>query len=797
MTAKPERSPNPFTNAIAGLSVCQPAPFFVQIGSCDGFRFDPLPSLIGEHHLSGVIVEHAQTQFEKLNILYNGSTKIKPIKCMITANDGPRTVYRFKPEAIRQGLLPHHFARISAATVDAILIDPRVTGPTALKEETRELLRKLIEAVEINGFRFGSLFKMAGVSRIDILRLEAEIHNFSLINLFDFNRWRPAIVYYGHQHLSPSDRRAALDLMTRHGYNIIEQLYDTLAILRPGVVPINREAATAILDLGNRLFNEGRLTDAFTLSDHLASLAGQTIPGSLLLRARCHNDQNRMLDAAADLRRFRDLTGSLSGLENLTVDIFNKSNVAIHQLQRENRFDEAADIAENLVALTPGWAPMVANATRLMSSLGRTEEATRYARQLLKLEPENEMANQLLFWDARQAGDKTAQRQYLLRLAEIKQSDNPPHVRLQLFLGLLNLLLAPMKAAPGDIQLARHIASRAEKLTDAEIQDDETAKNWFRFFHLIIQAVMMEQELGENPVGQATAPTSCVSSTGSVMSTFDITMIAQKIGAKAVFLVAADEKYFRLYARIFALSALKNSDVPCLIIIHVIGGHGRLVQLANSLGIVDDRLILTADDFDPAAVTTICVDAPPDNIAAVPLAHFQSVRFAQADYLLSSLELPIFISDIDCILLMGVHDLLQKTKQNDIVFNYNDIGKQVGDVLTANLLLMNPTQYGKMYAGFLRDYLYRALKKQEVSRWIDQIALLMIVNHAQINEIPINFGYFENEYDINNGMYRSIPDKPFRFLSLFRTFDLDSLEPKIREWEEALSVSRQPWPPAL
>lgn len=796
MTAVSEIDRTPFIDAVAGLCVWQSSPFFVQVGGYDGVSFAPLRPLILERGLSGLIVEPIPFYFERIKSLYKNSDKITPVNYAIADVDGQRPIWRFKPEAVTMGILPPHFGGIFSFLMEDILSNPSVLAKFSPDQQTKDALKQLIEPIMVDSCTFENLFRKHNVTKVDILQVYIKGYELSILKMFDFKKFKPTIVQYEHQHLNAVDRQAAMVLLQNLGYHIVEQMHDTLAVLRPGVASVSPQAASALLDLGNRLLAEGRLADAFTLSDHLSCAVGQMIPGALLLRARCHHDQNRMLDAVTDLRRFRDLTGSLTGHENFATSVFNKSNLAILQLQTESRFDEAADIAENLVSLLPGWAPMVTVATRLMYALGRSQEAANYARQLLKLEPGSELANYLLFWEAQQAGDKVAQRYHLLRLAEITQSDNPPHLRLQLFLNLLSLLLAPMKAVPGDIQLARNIARRAEQLTDAEIQNNDAAKDWFRFFHLVIQAVVLEQELGDKPEGQASGPTRCVSSTGSGMSTFDIQTVARKTGAKTVFLVAADEKYFRLYARLFALSALVNSDVPSLIIIHVIGGDGRLVELAQSLGIDDERLILTADDFDPATVTTLCVDSPPNSIASVPLAHFQCARFAQTEYLLSNLELPIFISDIDCILLAGVDDILQSKYEHDVVFNFNAIGKTPGDTLTANLLLLNPTHAGKIYSSFLRDYLNRALKKKEVSRWIDQIGLLMIFNHLQLIETPLSVGYFAGESDINNGMYTSIPDKPCRFLSLFRTFDLASLEPKVREWENALSLSPHPWPPA-
>ncbi len=121
-----------------------------------------------------------------------------------------------------------------------------------------------------------------------------------------------------------------------------------------------------------------------------------------------------------------------------------------------------------------------------------------------------------------------------------------------------------------------------------------------------------------------------------------------------MFFAAADEAYVDLYARWYALSVLKYSDVPCLVIIHVIGGDKKLERIAKSVGVNDPRLIFAGDTFNANAVTTKCYDAPPKGLIAKPVAHFQSARFLRVGALLQNLKRPVFVSDIDLLLQRGL-----------------------------------------------------------------------------------------------------------------------------------------------
>jgi hypothetical protein len=252
-----------------------------------------------------------------------------------------------------------------------------------------------------------------------------------------------------------------------------------------------------------------------------------------------------------------------------------------------------------------------------------------------------------------------------------------------------------------------------------------------------------------------------------------------------VFFAAADEAYVELYARWYALSVLKYCDVPCLVVVHVIGGAQRLKAIAKAVGVKDKRLIFCGDAFDAGAVTTKVYDAPPKGLIAVPVAHFQSVRFLRLGALLRQVGLPVFVSDIDLLLQRGVEDLLRSTADADVVFNENTLSIHAGSRLTANLLLVKPTPAGLALMDFLRAYLETVLDGVEVTRWIDQVALMLGRHHLAFQAPDAKIAYFDTETDINNVMYTSYEAHPFRFLSLYHGFDTSSLEGDPRVLGEA------------
>jgi hypothetical protein len=200
--------------------------------------------------------------------------------------------------------------------------------------------------------------------------------------------------------------------------------------------------------------------------------------------------------------------------------------------------------------------------------------------------------------------------------------------------------------------------------------------------------------------------------------------------------------------------------------------------------------VFSGDDFDQGAVTTRAFDAPPKGEAKKPIAHLQCVRFQRVGALLSGLQRPVFVSDIDLILQRGVADLLDQHRGADVVFNENDVSFNAGSRLTANLMLLWPTEGADVLLRFLAAYLTDKLSGERVTRWIDQVGLIHAWQHFIDHVAEPRIGYFDTASDVNNVMYTKYEAHPFRFLSLFHGFDTSTLEdPRVLGTEDAASAA--------
>jgi hypothetical protein len=119
---------------------------------------------------------------------------------------------------------------------------------------------------------------------------------------------------------------------------------------------------------------------------------------------------------------------------------------------------------------------------------------------------------------------------------------------------------------------------------------------------------------------------------------------------------------------------------------------------------------------------------------------------------------------------------LEQWAGSDVVFNENANNTAAGSRITANLLLVHPTPSTAILLRYLRAYLDDRLGREIVTRWIDQVALLLGRHHLVRHAPDAKLGTFDVMSDINNVMFDTYQEHPFRFLSLYHGFDTSSLE---------------------
>ncbi len=754
--------PDILGEAIAALIRSNPEPFFVQVGGFDGESFDPLRPHIVEKNLTGLIVEPIPQYFDKLKALYAGSKRIVPVNCAIGEQDGERTIWRFNPTAVERGLLPPHFAGISSFLMEDLLKETGVLGRSSPNPETTAALRSLVQAVQVRCRTMEGLLREHGVRQVDILQIDTEGYDFIILKLFDFTHRKPAIVHYEHQHLNADDRAAAEALLRSHGYQLQRKQYDTLAV-HAGSAAASKTDVGALRDLASALDKEGRANDALLILQHLSAVRPHD--GETLRRlSRLLASQGRTLDALDELSKFKAVA---TDVQNLVDEIKAQMPAAMDQFNAHaaaGRIAEAERYAAALASLVPGNVALLNSAFSCNVALQRRQQAERYATAILALEP-NHFGARALLANAPQPVVET----------ERKTADDAhPLIRLRDVHDAISHILCGPLTDNGVERIGELL--RASQALKVDVPADSDWAGWEKHYRLALMACDPAAAVGPTPELPETSNIEIASSSGKRLDWAAVQARSKKLGAKVAFFAAGDRGYVDLYARWYIKSILKYADVPCLVVVHVIGGAGQLGDVAKSLGIEDDRVIFCGDDFDAANVRTKCFDTPPKGLIQKPVAHFQSVRFLRLGDLLQKLRLPVFVSDIDLLLQRGVDELLHRCGDVDLVLNENTANAHAGSRFTANLLLVHPTANAQIFLRCLRGYLEAALSGAEVSRWIDQFGLMMAQHHLTRRGVAPRIGRFDTTKDINNVMYKSYQDNPFTFLSLYHGFDTSTLD---------------------
>lgn len=185
--------------------------FFIQIGAFDGREGDHLYDLIVRNQWQGILVEPQPGAFEQLKHNYRDQPGLQFFNVAIGPQEGTLTLYTRK-----DGSVP------VASVSKRLLVKPG--------HSRREVLE-----INVPCWTLDRLIEESGQAArsIDLLQIDTEGYDFEIIRSIRFDRIKPAIIRYEHALLSQRDRNACIELLASHGYRILLEDRDTMAIQWP------------------------------------------------------------------------------------------------------------------------------------------------------------------------------------------------------------------------------------------------------------------------------------------------------------------------------------------------------------------------------------------------------------------------------------------------------------------------------------------------------------------------------------------------------------------------------------
>ncbi|HVW19731.1 MAG TPA: FkbM family methyltransferase [Opitutaceae bacterium] len=192
---------------------------FLQIGANDGVRADPVRAKVLRHEWTGLLVEPLPPLFAQLQANYSGRPGLDFLNAAVDVTAGTRKLYFIRPGLPgipdwAGGLGSFDLLRLRQAASELKLDEAAIaeqTVPTVTWDDLRR--------------RFGP-------RPCDLLVIDTEGYDLTLLRAALLARWRPRVIQFEHA-CSPADERLAIygELLAL-GYEIASDEGDTVAWLR-------------------------------------------------------------------------------------------------------------------------------------------------------------------------------------------------------------------------------------------------------------------------------------------------------------------------------------------------------------------------------------------------------------------------------------------------------------------------------------------------------------------------------------------------------------------------------------
>jgi FkbM family methyltransferase len=216
---------------LGAFAEAYPEAFFVEIGSNDGEQHDHLRPFILSRGWRGIMVEPVPYVFERLRRNYGQLEGVALANVAVAGRDGRLPFYYVADASDEEReSLPKWYDGIGSFSRDA------VAGHAA---HIPDIERRIVTE-EVACLSFESLCREHGAERVDLLLIDTEGYDWQILRGIDLERRHPRLVIYEHFHLPAGDRAAARAHLERHGYETMEEGFDTFCLDARADDPLTR-----------------------------------------------------------------------------------------------------------------------------------------------------------------------------------------------------------------------------------------------------------------------------------------------------------------------------------------------------------------------------------------------------------------------------------------------------------------------------------------------------------------------------------------------------------------------------
>lgn len=236
---------DPRSRLVAEFARCFPTAFFVQVGSNDGLKLDPLRPHILARPWSGIMIEPLPYVFEHLAAQYRDHPRIDLENVAVADHDGTAQLF-YLPESDDE-TLPNWYDALGTFRKDVLLKHAEFIPDIASR----------IASVEVACSTFESICTRHRVEAIDLVQIDTEGYDYEVIKLIDLERYGPKLLMYEHLHLTPADRHECLGRLRSHGYEDMSDTMDTVCLRVGDLGSEHRRLVTLWRELSEGLRTQG------------------------------------------------------------------------------------------------------------------------------------------------------------------------------------------------------------------------------------------------------------------------------------------------------------------------------------------------------------------------------------------------------------------------------------------------------------------------------------------------------------------------------------------------------------
>lgn len=203
----------------------------LQVGACDGANRDPIHHHVIKGSTRAILIEPNPFAYARLEETYAGLPNVTLIQTAIGERDGTANLYRVKK------------TDKMASQVDWNLLFASFNREHL---ERHGIKPDQIEQITVPCRSLSSLVAELGLTKIDILQVDAEGFDAAVVRMALKLPTRPDCINFEHVHLRMADRQPIFDLLEAKGYLLSYDVWNILAVQKPLLEEVKRGKASTL-----------------------------------------------------------------------------------------------------------------------------------------------------------------------------------------------------------------------------------------------------------------------------------------------------------------------------------------------------------------------------------------------------------------------------------------------------------------------------------------------------------------------------------------------------------------------